>query len=66
MEVRDKIYINGASVCPAGPGILEVIDSGTEEVLATIPEGNAGGQSAEPPGPGDRLHGQGATPDQGR
>jgi aldehyde dehydrogenase (NAD+) len=49
MEVRDKIYINGAWVCPAGPGILEVIDSGTEEVLATIPEGNAGdaGQAAE-------------------
>jgi acyl-CoA reductase-like NAD-dependent aldehyde dehydrogenase len=51
MEVRDKIYINGAWVCPAGPGILEVIDSGTEEVLATIPEGNAGdaGQAGKAP-----------------
>ena len=39
MDVRDKIYINGAWVPSTGNGTLEVIDSATEEVFATIPEG---------------------------
>jgi aldehyde dehydrogenase (NAD+) len=39
MDVRDKIYINGGWVPSTGSGTLEVIDSTTEEVLATIPEG---------------------------
>ncbi len=39
MDVRDKIYINGAWVPSTGTGKLEVIDSATEEVFATIPEG---------------------------
>jgi aldehyde dehydrogenase (NAD+) len=39
MDVRDKIYINGSWVPSTGSGTLEVIDSTTEEVLATIPEG---------------------------
>ena len=39
MLVRDKIYINGAWVPSTGKGSLEVIDSATEEVFATIPEG---------------------------
>ena len=41
MDVRDKIYINGAWVPSTGTGTLEVIDSTTEEVLATIPDGTA-------------------------
>ena len=41
MLVRDKIYINGAWVPSTGKGTLEVIDSATEEVFATIPEGTA-------------------------
>jgi aldehyde dehydrogenase (NAD+) len=41
MDVRDKIYINGSWVASTGTGVLEVIDSTTEEVLATIPEGTA-------------------------
>jgi aldehyde dehydrogenase (NAD+) len=41
MDVRDKIYINGAWVASTGTGTLEVIDSTTEEVMATIPEGTA-------------------------
>ena len=41
MLVRDKIYINGAWVPSTGKGSLEVIDSATEEVFATIPEGTA-------------------------
>ena len=39
MDVRDKIYINGSWVASTGTGTLEVIDSTTEEVLATIPDG---------------------------
>ncbi|MEY2476407.1 MAG: aldehyde dehydrogenase [Actinomycetota bacterium] len=41
MEKRDKIYIDGAWVPSAGSGSLEVINSATEEVIGTIPEGTA-------------------------
>jgi aldehyde dehydrogenase (NAD+) len=41
MDVRDKIYINGSWVASTGSGVLEVIDSTTEEVMATIPDGTA-------------------------
>ena len=41
MEVRDKIYMDGAWVPSAGTGTLEVIDSNNEEVIGTIPEGTA-------------------------
>ncbi len=40
MEVRDKIYVNGAWIASTGTGTLEVIDSTTEEVMATIPDGS--------------------------
>ena len=39
MQVFDKLYIDGAWVTPAGAGTLDVIDSTTEEVFATIPAG---------------------------
>jgi aldehyde dehydrogenase (NAD+) len=39
MHVRDSLYIDGAWVSPSGPETLEVIDSTTEEVFATIPAG---------------------------
>ena len=41
MDVRDKIYIDGSWIPSTGTGKLEVIDSTTEEVMATIPEGTA-------------------------
>jgi aldehyde dehydrogenase (NAD+) len=41
MEVRDKIYIDGAWVPSTGKGTLEVFDSNTEEVIGSIPEGTA-------------------------
>ena len=41
MDVRDKIYINGEWVASTGTGVLEVFDSATEEVMATIPDGTA-------------------------
>src|SRR3954451_5050656 len=37
MKTYDKLYINGAWVAPAGTDTLDVIDSATEEVFATIP-----------------------------
>ncbi len=39
MEVRDKLYINGAWVPSTGTGTIEVINSATEEVMGTVPEG---------------------------
>ena len=39
MEVRDKLYIDGAWVPSTGKGTLEVFDSNTEEVIGTIPDG---------------------------
>jgi len=41
MQVRDKIYIDGAWVASTGAGSLEVTNSSTEEVMGTIPEGTA-------------------------
>ncbi len=41
MQVRDKIYVDGAWVPSTGAGTLEVINSSTEEVMGTIPEGTA-------------------------
>jgi len=41
MITRDTIFINGKWVPSSGSGVLEVIDSTTEEVMATIPEGTA-------------------------
>ena len=39
MLVRDSFYIDGAWVSPAASETLDVIDSTTEEVFATIPAG---------------------------
>ncbi len=40
MEVRDKLYIDGAWVAPVGKEAIEVVNAGTEEVMATIPAGS--------------------------
>src|SRR6202034_266829 len=41
MEIRDKLYIDGAWVPSAGDRVLGVFDSNTEEVLGTIPDGTS-------------------------
>ncbi len=41
MRAYENIYINGKWVPSAGSGSLEVIDSATEEVIATVPNGAA-------------------------
>jgi acyl-CoA reductase-like NAD-dependent aldehyde dehydrogenase len=37
--VRDKLFIGGQWVDPAGSGTIDVIDSTTEEVMGSVPEG---------------------------
>jgi acyl-CoA reductase-like NAD-dependent aldehyde dehydrogenase len=41
VQVRDKLYIDGAWVPSNGKGTIEVLNSTTEEVMGTIPEGTA-------------------------
>ena len=41
VSVREKLYVNGEWVEPAGKGMLDVINSTTEEVMGSVPEGNA-------------------------
>ena len=39
--VRDRLYIGGEWVEPAGTGTIEVVNPTSEEVIGRIPEGNA-------------------------
>ena len=39
IQTRDKLFIGGEWVDPAGDGTIEVVNSTTEEVMGTIPEG---------------------------
>jgi acyl-CoA reductase-like NAD-dependent aldehyde dehydrogenase len=41
MQVRDKIYIDGAWVASTGTGTIDVTNSSTEEVMGRIPDGTA-------------------------
>ncbi len=39
MQVRDKIYVDGSWVASTGTSSIDVINSATEEVMGSIPEG---------------------------
>jgi acyl-CoA reductase-like NAD-dependent aldehyde dehydrogenase len=39
--VREQLYIGGEWVDPAGDGVIEVVDSTTEQVMGRVPEGTA-------------------------
>jgi len=41
VQVREEIYLGGEWVKPSGSGMLEVINSTTEEVMGSVPEGTA-------------------------
>src|SRR6266851_5704187 len=41
ISVHDKLYLNGEWVEPAGKGMLDVINSTTEEVMGRVPEGTS-------------------------
>jgi acyl-CoA reductase-like NAD-dependent aldehyde dehydrogenase len=39
MKIYEHLYIDGQWIKPAGTGTIDVIDSGTEEIMGRIPEG---------------------------
>ena len=39
MIIRDKFYINGQWVAPAGTEVLDVVDASSEEVMGRVPAG---------------------------
>jgi aldehyde dehydrogenase (NAD+) len=39
VQVRDKLYIGGEWVTPAGSGRIDVVNATTEQVIGSIPEG---------------------------
>jgi betaine-aldehyde dehydrogenase len=39
IDVRERLYVNGEWVQPTGTGVLDVINSTTEEVMGRVPEG---------------------------
>ena len=41
IKVHDRLYINGQWVKPSGVGMIDVINSTTEEVMGHVPEGSA-------------------------
>jgi len=41
MDVKDSIYIDGSWVTSTATGALEVIDSTSEQLLGTVPDGTA-------------------------
>lgn len=41
VRIQDKLYINGQWVVSTGTGMIDVINSTTEEVMGRIPEGTA-------------------------
>ncbi len=41
MLVRDKFFINGRWVAPAGRRTIHVINASTEQVMGSVPEGDA-------------------------
>jgi betaine-aldehyde dehydrogenase len=62
MQVRDKLYINGAWVAPHGKGTIDVHAAATEEVIARIPEGDADDANAAVAAARAALEGWAATP----
>jgi betaine-aldehyde dehydrogenase len=46
MQVRDKLYIGGEWVDPAGSGTIDVISPHTEEVVGRVPDGTAADMDA--------------------
>ncbi|MGN6319720.1 aldehyde dehydrogenase family protein [Trinickia sp.] len=41
MKIYDHLYIGGKWLKPSGAAMIDVVDSGTEEVMGRIPEGSA-------------------------
>ena len=41
ISIHEKLYVNGEWIEPDGKGMLDVINSTTEEVMGRVPEGTA-------------------------
>jgi len=41
VSVHDKLYVGGEWIEPVGKGMLDVINSTTEEVMGSVPEGTS-------------------------
>jgi len=41
MQIRDKLFIDGAWAAPRGRGTIDVVNPATEEVIGRVPEGTA-------------------------
>jgi betaine-aldehyde dehydrogenase len=41
VSIREKFYVNGEWIEPVGKGMLDVVNSTTEEVMGRVPEGTA-------------------------
>ena len=41
VSIREKLYVNGEWTEPVGKGMLDVVNSTTEEVMGRVPEGTA-------------------------
>ncbi len=39
MQIRDKLYIDGAWIASRGKGLIDVVSASTEEVIGRVPEG---------------------------
>jgi acyl-CoA reductase-like NAD-dependent aldehyde dehydrogenase len=66
MTAFDKLYINGAWVAPGSTDTLDVIDSVTEEIMATIPSGTAADVDAAVAAAKAAFPGWSATPNEER
>jgi acyl-CoA reductase-like NAD-dependent aldehyde dehydrogenase len=63
---RDRFFIGGKWVEPHGSGHIDVINPGTEEVLATIPEGSPEDAEAAVKAAADAFESWSQTPPAGR
>ena len=60
--VRDRFYVGGEWVPPAGTGTVEVVEAATEEVMGVVPEGTPADADAAVAAARAAFDGWAATP----
>jgi len=60
--VRDTLFIGGEWVAPSGSGTIEVIDASTEQVMGSVPEGDAEDVAAAATAAREAFEGWSQTP----
>src|SRR3954470_24503545 len=66
IQVKDKLYIDGEWVDPAGPETIDVVNASTEEVMGRIPQGTPADVDAAVAAARDAFEGWSTTPVQER